>query len=405
MDQLNVVSVNSEFPYPLNAGNRIRIFNLLKRLAGRHRITLIARRGDLEETRDAIAHLTSHGIRTIVIDHQPPRKSGLMFYTRLAANLLSPRPYSVATHRGREMHRTVKMIAASERVDIWQAEWTPYVGAFEVLGSARKVVMTQNVESQVWQRFCEAEANLLKRWYIRQQWRKFERFERRVFREATRVVAVSEHDAKLIRAQFGGRVVDVVDNGIDRDYYEGVRPDPEPATLLFLGSLDWRPNLDAVGLLLDRIFPAVRDAEPAARLRVVGRRPPSALIHRIRGAPGVELHADVDDVRPILARSAIMVVPLRIGGGSRLKILEAIAANVPVISTRVGSEGLELVPGEHYALADSPELMAEAIVTFIRDPQRARAMAARSRPFVLSRYDWDRLADSLERVWFDCLDM
>ena len=128
-----------------------------------------------------------------------------------------------------------------------------------------RVIIAHNVESLIWQRYFEAAVNPLKRWYIKQQWRKFERFERRAFASATRVVAVSEQDARLIRHRFGGRNVDVVDNGIDREYFETVQPDPDPKTILFLGSLDWRPNLDAVELLIDRIFPAVRAAEPTAQ--------------------------------------------------------------------------------------------------------------------------------------------
>src|SRR5262249_1153145 len=127
-------------------------------------------------------------------------------------------------------------------------------------------------------------------------------------------------------------------------------------------------------------------------------------VKRVRNIPGVELHADVPDVRPFLASSGVMVVPLRIGGGSRLKILEAMAAGLPVISTRGGAEGLELVAGENYIAADAPEAMVEALVACIRDPQPARSMAGRSRPFVLDRYDWDMLARRLERTWFDCLD-
>ena len=263
--------------------------------------------------------------------------------------------------------------------------------------------MAHNVESLIWQRYYEAENDLVKRWYIRQQWRKFERFERRAFATATRVVAVSKNDADLIQDRFGGRDVAVVDNGIDRSFFEGVQPDPDRATILFLGSLDWRPNHDAVALLLDRIFPAVRAAEPSARLRLVGRKPSESLVRKVAQVPGVELHADVPDVRPFLATSGVMVVPLRVGGGSRLKILEAMAAGLPVISTRVGAEGLELVPGEHY-LAAEPEAMASALVACIQDPEPARSMARRSRTFVLNRYDWNTLAGHLERVWFDCLD-
>jgi len=404
MSSLHVVVVNAELPYPPTAGNRIRTLNLLKRLAVRHRITFIARRGDPEETGQAIEHLENHGIRAIVVDDQVPRKSGWTFCARLAANLLSPRPYSVSSHGGNRLCRAVQSFAAGNHVHIWQAEWTPYIDAFRGLRSVRKVVMAHNVESLIWQRYYEAEDDPLKRWYIKQQWRKFERFERRAFNAATRVVAVSEVDASLIRHRFGGRNVDVVDNGIEREYFEAVQPTPDPGTILFLGSLDWRPNLDAVELLLDRIFPAVRAAEPTARLRLVGRKPPPALVRKVREVPGVELLADVPDVRPFLAKSGVMVVPLRIGGGSRLKILEAMAAGLPVISTRVGAEGLELVPGVNYIAADEPQAMTDALVAWIRDPRPARAMAERSRNFVLNRYDWCPLADRLERVWFDCLE-
>jgi glycosyltransferase involved in cell wall biosynthesis len=244
----------------------------------------------------------------------------------------------------------------------------------------------------------------LKRWYIKRQWRKFESFERRAFAAATRVVAVSQHDAALIRDRFGSRDADVVDNGIDRGYFEAIRPDPDPATLLFLGSLDWRPNRDAIEVLLERIFPAVRAAEPAARLLVVGRKPSSALVEKLRNAPGVELHADVPDVRPFLATSGLLVVPLRIGGGSRLKILEAMAAGLPVVSTSVGAEGLELVPGVNYIAAEIQDEMAESLIACIRDPRPARAMSERSRPMVLDRYDWDHLGNRLERVWLSCVD-
>jgi glycosyltransferase involved in cell wall biosynthesis len=399
---LNVAILVSELPYPATAGSPIRTLNLALRLARRHAIRMIAHRG--EHSDEAVRFLSDHGIAATLVDRAPRAKSGPGFYFQLLANLASPLPYSVVAHSSPALRAAVRSLASSERIDLWQSEATIFVDAMADLKSATKTVIAHNVESLIWERYAEAETRPLKRWYIRRQWRKFERFERRAFASASRVVAVSEPDATIIRNRFGVPAVDVIDNGIDRHYFETVQFEPEPATILFLGSLDWRPNIDAIGVLLDTIYPAVRAAEPTARLQIVGRAPAPALIRRIHETPGVELHADVPDIRPFLARSSVLVVPLRIGGGSRLKILEAAAAGVPVISTRVGAEGLELVPGEHYTAADEPRWIADALVAGIRDPRPSRTMAERTRAFVLDRYDWDGLADRLEQVWFDCLE-
>jgi glycosyltransferase involved in cell wall biosynthesis len=402
---MDVTIVGGNLPYPPTAGNRIRTLNLTLRLARRHRITLIFHRSDdVSADREAIAFLRDHGVETIGVGKTIPPKSGPRFFARLAANLASPLPYSVASHNSPTLVQTILGHAARGRVDLWQAEWTPYMKSLRALGDVRTVIMAHNVESLIWKRYYEIERNPLKRWFIGQQWRKFERFERQAFAEATRVVAVSREDADLIRRGFGVGHVDVVDNGIDRNYFGHVVASRDPKRILFLGGFDWRPNLDAVGRLLDRIFPAILAAEPTARLCLVGRNPPEALVRRARALPNVELHANVPDVRPFLAGCGVMAVPLRIGGGSRLKILEALACGLPVVSTRIGAEGLRLTPGEHIEVVDTEEGMAAALLGCIRDPNSARPAAERGRQAVLDRYDWDALADDLERSWARCLE-
>jgi polysaccharide biosynthesis protein PslH len=260
--------------------------------------------------------------------------------------------------------------------------------------------MAHNVESVIWQRLMEAETNPVKRWFIRHQWKKFEAFERWAYAAATRAIAVSQEDADRIESQFGATEVAVVDNGVDTAFFA---PDPtvsrDVRRILFLGSLDWRPNQDAVRLLLDDIFPRVRAAEPQATLALVGRKPPDWLRTATADRPGVELHADVPDVRPFLHGAGLLAVPLRIGGGSRLKILEALAAGLPVVTTTVGVEGLRLMPNEHCTAADGPEAFVAALVATLREPSRALEQAARGRERVLAEYDWDRLAQQLDRVW------
>jgi glycosyltransferase involved in cell wall biosynthesis len=402
-----VAVLDEELPFPLTSGKRIRTYNLLARLADRHRVTILCHKNpDRAEAADADAAFRSLGIETVVVERTVPPKSGPGFYARLAGNLLSPLPYSVATHAGPALAAAARDLAARGRVDVWHCEWTPYAQVLrdalgdDGLAAAWWVVMAHNVESLIWRRYAEAEPNPVKRWYVRRQWHKFERFERWAYAAATAAVAVSPDDAALMRDRFGVADPQVVENGVDTAYFRPHRDvERDPARFLFLGSLDWRPNLDAVRLLLDDIFPRVRFVLPNATLALVGRHPPAWLRDRAAATPGVELHADVPDVRPYLATCGALAVPLRIGGGSRLKILEALASGTPVVSTRVGAEGLALVPGRDYLLADGAEAFAAALVDAARRPDETQETADHGRAAVLARYDWAGLADRLDAVW------
>ncbi|MDB5292174.1 MAG: hypothetical protein JWL69_3415, partial [Phycisphaerales bacterium] len=355
---MNVVIVNETLAYPPTAGNRIRTLNLMLRMARRHSITYISRgSADSRATKEGQEFLSDHGIRTVITDHCPPAHKRITTHARLAANLFTPRPYAVASHDSPAVHAAVRAHAMCNRVDLWQFEWLPYVMTLRGRPDARRILMAHNVESLIWQRYHENEPNPVRRWYIRQQWRKFERYERKMFAAVDRVVTVSEEDAVLARDRFGAPHVSVVDNGVDTGHFAQVTEPRQPKLILFLGSLDWRPNLDALHLLLDRIFPSVLAREPAARLCIVGRNPAAWLTRRLRlreSKPDrrIELHADVSDVRPYLAHSAVMVAPLRIGGGSRLKILEAMAAGLPVVSTRIGCEGLAVQADRELLMVD-----------------------------------------------------
>jgi glycosyltransferase involved in cell wall biosynthesis len=406
MRPLRVAVLDEELPFPPTSGKRIRSFNLLRRLADRHRVTVLCHRNpDPAEAAAAEAGFRRLGIETVVVDRAVPPKSGPGFYARLAGNLLSPLPYSVSTHASPALAAAVRELAAAGRTDLWHCEWTPYAQVLRDalgrrLGSARWVVMAHNVESVIWRRYAEAEENPVRRWYVRRQGEKFERFEAWAYTAATAAVAVSDEDAARMREWFGAAAVEVVENGVDTDYFRPQRDvDRDPANVLFLGSLDWRPNLDAVGLLLDDIFPQVQGQVPGATLTLVGRHPPDWLRARVAAAPGVRLYPDVPDVRPFLARCGMLVVPLRVGGGSRLKILEALATATPVVSTRVGAEGLRLTPGREAVIVDGPGDMPAAIVAGIRRPEDLAETAEKGRRRVLADYDWGPLADRLDEVW------
>lgn len=412
MRSLRVAVLDEELPYPLTSGKRLRTFHLLSRLAERHRITLLCHRNaDPAEVPLAEAAFHRLGIETVVVPRAVPTKSGPGFYARLAGNLLSPLPYSVETHTSPELVAAAEEHAADTPIDLWHCEWTPYA---QVLRKALRgrlkrtpwVVMAHNVESLIWKRYAEAEDHRMRRWYVREQWRKFERFERWAFAHATWTVAVSEPDAERIRTDLGGtEQTEVVDNGVDVAHFRPQRDvDRDPHKVAFVGSLDWRPNQDAVRLLLDVIFPKVRAVEPRAKLSVVGRNPPDWMTDAAKRTPGVSVFGSVPDVRPHLATCGMTVVPLRVGGGSRLKILESLATATPVVSTLVGAEGLRLEPGKHLTVTMDETGIADALVQTMRDPDAAADQADEGRRVVVREYDWGPLAEKLNEVWTVAVD-
>jgi glycosyltransferase involved in cell wall biosynthesis len=375
-------------------------------MADRHRVTVICHRNaDAAEAERAEAEFRRLGVETVVVDRKVPKKVGPAFYARLAGNLLSPLPYSVESHASRALARAVRRLERERRFDCWHCEWTPYAevlnaGLGKRLARVPWVVMAHNVESQIWQRYTDAEPNPVKKWYTRTQWTKFESFEQWAYSNATRVVAVSGMDAQQIADRFGVDEVDVVDNGVDVAYYAPRRDvERDPNRILFLGSLDWRPNQDAVRTLLDVLLPRVRAAVPAATVSLVGRNPPGWLAQRVNEMAGVDLFANVPDVRPFLHTCGVMAVPLRVGGGSRLKILEALATATPVVSSRVGAEGLHLVPGRHLTVSIELSHMADGLIDAVLRPEEARDQAEEGRRLVAQRYDWDTLADRLDETW------
>src|SRR5262245_32929971 len=180
--RLHVVMVDEELPYPPTSGKRIRTLNLTTRLARRHHITYVCHRnGDAQEARQAAIYLAEQGIAPVVVDYMVPRKSGPGFYFRLAANLTSSLPFSVATHMSVAMRKALNELAATQPIDLWHCEWTPYAHALRHLHGRPRLIMAHNLESMIWQRYYETEQDPIKRWYIKRQWRKFRRFECRTF--------------------------------------------------------------------------------------------------------------------------------------------------------------------------------------------------------------------------------
>lgn len=409
---LRVLVVDEEIPYPLTSGKRIRTFNLLRHLADRHSIKFLCHRNMVwEERAEAQKAFDALGIETIFLDRSLPKQTLLTskpkLFCQLTKNLFSRYPFLVEKQLSSELCQRIREFVELDEIDLVHFEWTPYAAAVREIGSGvfskPWVVDAHNVESLIWKRYFQNEGNPLKRWFIRNQWKKLDRFEKEVFQTANETVFVSEPDSLLGSQEYGCVNGQVVDNGVDTGFFV---PDPgqqrRPHELLFLGSLDWRPNVDGVQLLVEKILPEIVRSNPQVHLNIVGRKPADWLIELIARTGNVTLYADVPDVRPFLQICGMLVVPLRIGGGSRLKILEALACQTPVISTQVGAEGLHLAAGQHFVVADEKN-MARRVIDCIEDFEQLSRTAVAGRDTVLNRYDWKVLSRKLEELWLSTI--
>lgn len=391
---MKILVTDEEFPWPLDSGKRIRSFNLISRLVSRHEVYYLAYGVSDSEGFD---HLKQCGITPLPVPRQVPRKSGFVFYLRLLRNLFSPWPYIVSSHYSCLFDSALKVEIEMRRPDLVLCEWTPYAIFLSDLPGPKKMIVAHNIEHRIWRRYYDNESNPIKRWYIGLQMRKLERFERQAFAWADAATAVSESEAEIIRSFTPGLPVSVIENGVDLGYFAPQPPPANSSRLVFVGALDWRPNQDAVRHLVGDILPILKGMGVQIEIDLIGSNPPPELVALSR-RPGVNLVGHVQDVRPYVARAAVYVVPLRIGGGTRLKILEALAMKKAVVATRVGAEGLDVSDGENIMLADTPETFAGKIKQILEDSELARRLGENGRRLVEQSYGWDHLAGKLDKA-------
>lgn len=398
-DRPRVLFVSEKHPWPQDDGGQIRTFQVLRALARECQVTLLTTQPDDPAARAPFAEL---GIELVgVAPHRRAWKTPLS----LGRALFTRAPHPLPKNFSRAMLREIRARLESGRVDALHlnhldaAQYLEHLGALRA--RVRAVIDTHNLLSPLYARLVETARDPATRSYCWLQWTRMCRYEPALLRQAERVLVCSELEREQLLVWGVDRSL-VVPNGVDTAGFtpEGPRARPAGAglELVFTGGMDYLPNSEGMAWFLREIFPRILAAEPAARLCVVGKNPSPAL-RELGRAGSVEFTGRVEDVRPFARSAQVFVVPLRIGGGTRLKILEALAMQLPLVSTRVGAEGLELAHGEHLLLADTPEEFAAAVLELGRDRQRAESLARRGRERVLERYDWSAVSAPLVR-WY-----
>ena len=394
---MKILILDEEFPWPLNSGKRIRSYNLTKYIAGRHEVRYLAYGFPSQESYNAMQEI---GAKPVPVRRRIPANHGPMFYLRLLLNLLSPYPYIVDRHRSRKFAAVFREEVERFQPDLILCEWTPYAVFAQSVHDIPVVISAHNIEADIWRRYAENEEKLLRRLYISLQWKKVRRFECTVFDSAAGITTVSSLDAAQARQLAGDTSIEVVDNGVDLDFFKSRAHKPQPGRIVFTGSMDWRPNQDAIKYFVRDIFPLLKSSAEPVEFYVVGRNPSPDIV-ALGSDTAITVTGEVDDVRPFMEESAAYVVPLRIGGGSRLKILEALAMQQAVVTTTIGAEGLEVEPNRHVLIGDTPEDFAVQVRRLFKDPELGKNLGRAGRQLVERRYGWDALGGRLDEFLQD----
>lgn len=405
---MRLLILTPQFPYPPHQGTIIRNYNLIRQLAERHEIKLLTFVEDPKEMEvSGPLKVCCAAIHAVPM----PRRNML---DRIRDTLLSPLPDMGLRLESEAMHQRLAALLESDSYDVVQIEGIemgPYL--LQVADDRRRmagdrpliVFDDHNCEYLLQRRAFETDIRQPSHWvgafYSFIQWKKLARYERRCCEAADRVVVVSEADGEALKRLVPGLEVTVAPNGVDVADYDPRRVEPldlGPAAIVFTGKMDFRPNVDGVLWFYRQVLPRIRARVPQVHFYIVGQRPHRRL-EPLTNDPAVTITGFVPHIQPYIAGATVYVVPLRMGGGTRLKLLEAMALGRAIVSTSLGCEGFPLTPGKHLLVGDEPAAFAQAVVALLRDPIRRASLGRAARAFAVEGYEWSAIVPHLEEVY------
>lgn len=393
---MNILLLSPWLPWPPFGGALIRTFEMLSYLSRRNQVTLLAPLRHPEEAKNIpmLNHLCARIVTTALSDelHAVLR--------RLSLGLLRGRPLIQSMHHDPNLAREIHRLTSEEVYDIIHVEFSfmsPYLAFVSPRSEAKKVLSMHNIESLRFARELKY-ARGVRRLALLSDYKCFKSWEQKSLCQFDGILAVSPSEQAWIRQYAPAAALELVPNGVDTKYFSVADGSDENRALVFTALMNYPPNIDAVVWFCDEIFPIVQSKHPEISFEIVGDKPGPAVL-ALAKRKGVHVTGRVPDIRPYLSDSLALVVPLRSGAGSRLKILEAMAMARPVVSTYQGAEGLDVTDGLNILLADSPEEFAEHIFALLADPLLGKRLGSAGRNLVETKYDWKTCLSRVENFY------
>ena len=399
-ERLNILCVSQMPASPPRCGAQARVHGLMTQLARRHDLTaamMVGDEFDAEECRRAMQAYC----REVVMLPNPDGREGLTKRLLQLQSLASTRSFERLLFTLPALQQALDRLLRAQRFDVVNLEFS-FLGHSDLRQAPpgenlpALVVDSHNIDYDLARQHARDGSSLVRRLYAEANWRKLRREELATYRDADGVYLCSAADERRLLDQVPGVRTAVIPNAADVEYHQPRPTDPAPdgRTVVFFGLLSYVPNVDGVNHFVKDIWPRIAEAHPEARCKIIGGRPPPSLL--ALAGPEFELTGFVPDLRPHLAAAAVVVVPLRLGGGTRLKIIEAMAMGKAIVSTTLGAEGIEAVPGRDLLVADEPAAFADAVHRLLAEPGLAARIGRWARRLAVDRYGWSEAARALE---------
>ncbi len=391
---MKILFLSPTVPYPLTDGGRIRVYNLLKQIAENNEVTLLALETQPTDV-DSISQIQQYGITVHLVKHLHtlPRVS----LPTLLTALFRRQPITVARYNVPTYRQKLQELLASESFDIIHYEMF-HTAQFHSEADPPSVLSQQNVDSAIWYRLTDETSNIFYKFAYWTQQIAFKRYERVLSPRFDAVTCTSEIDAAIFEKHCPSDIVKVIPNGVDVTHFTPEFESEDAAHLIYIGSMDWYPNEDAVSFFADEVLPIISESVHNVKFTIVGGNP-SEHVQGLADGDGIVVTGRVSEIVPYFSAATVFVVPLRIGSGTRLKILEALAMGKAVVSTTVGAEGLALQNREEIMIADEPNHFAEAVIQLLTDPELRKKIGENGRKRVEQDYDWRNIGQKLLTVY------
>lgn len=393
---MKILFLQKRILFPPDTGWRIRTLNVVRHLARWHDITYLCNVLPTDED-SALAAMRDLGVTLETVPWRERRRGSVGFYGELLRNLASRHPYTVWKDYDPRLRARAAALLGGGGFDLLVCDFIQMALNALGLDAPASLLFQHNVEAEIFARHARGGGSWLRRRYMGLQWHKMRRFEAEAGARFDGAVAVSERDGEVFEREYGWPLVRVIDTAVDLERFSPAGTPADTERVVFVGSLDWLPNQDGMRHFVERIWPAIRRARPQATFQIVGRNPGAGML-RLAQVDGVEVAGSVPDVRPYYAGASVVVIPLLVGGGTRLKAYEAMAMGKAVVSTSLGIEGLPVEPGVHYALADDPAAFAAEVVRLLEDRNAAALLGAQARSLVAERFSAETVARQFEAI-------